>query len=87
MWEYETYANESCIVFRMKDSTGIETNVIEIVPYVYKGSRLRSIIVSNSLDNDFFYEEIFGHDLDVLKFKSLIKANELGWEVDLTKYK
>jgi len=80
----------------MKDSTGIEINVIEIVPYVSdpymyfqcdKGSKLRSIIVSNSLDNDFFYEEIFGHDLDVLKFKSLIKANELGWEVDLTKYK
>ena len=87
MWEYEDYANESCIVFRMKDNTGVEINVIEIIPYTYKGSKLRSVIFANCLDNDFFYEEIFGHDLDVLKFKSLVKANELGWKIDLTKYK
>ena len=57
----------------------IEIMIVSSFQEVYTG-----YIISNPDNSEGILDYVNGDDLDVLKFKCLLKANEMGWDLDIT---
>lgn len=92
MWQYSYYSDSSSLVYYLEDNP-----IIEIEENIFKLKHLKKfvaqVVPKEEFDKkkftrhesyDLLDNELTDDDLEVLKFKSLLIAKELGWDVNVT---
>ena len=83
MWKLVDDGMFGCVshVYESFTENGQRITVIEIIKASSFKEEYTSYIISNPDKSDGVLDYINGKDLDILKFKSLLKANEMGWNL------
>ena len=82
MWNWEDFGASVSLVYSIKDDDVV---YISSNDDCSNDSEYIALIFSKDT-NEFghkFYSELFDNDLDVLKFKCLLKAREYGWDINI----
>ena len=93
MWQYDYYGGDTSLIYYLDNNP-----IIQIDENIFKLHHLKRYVAQIVPKEEFSKErfsryqtyeikdnELTDDDLDVLKFKSLLKAKEFGWGVDITK--
>lgn len=99
MWQYYYGEDESSLIYYLNEMPIIEISenyfklihlnnfVAHIVPKDESKKSSYSDVTKKIRANEILDNELTDDDLDVLKFKSLLKAKEMGWDVDISNLK
>ena len=99
MWQHNYYNDGSALIYYLDNFPIIEISenflkikrykryLAQVVPKDENKKLTFSDIVQKDYVNQMLDNELTDDDLDVLKFKSLLKARELGWDVDISNLK